>query len=423
MGTHDYLKKLRANNFSYGHYAYLPSDEELDRFHSGSVDFFFGEVPTNNVFSFSAKDIFNTYVYPTSMGSPLWQDFVAGNNARCITDLLWSGGLCIGKTVTSEFAVHEETAVVNPWDHERTVGTSSAGATLSVLLGDVDIALATQTAGSIGRPASYTGTLAFKPTYGLIPRTGVLKTCDPFDTIGFFVKDPGRIRGFCEMLFKVGPDHPCNRVQQQPLQTTQRRPRVGVLHSSDVSCDSSSMTRLQDFIDYLEKSGCEIIDVSEPLHFSNIHEKHQLIYSYSLAYYFAEELDSDGGVSKSFLDTVAAGKGVASDVFVKLLEEHQNDVGSSDKWMRDNQIDFVIAPTTHSGAPLRGGPEPNDFNLLLTYLHMPVAYLPVWFDQQRGLPLGVAIASSRFNDYSLIAFMEDIMKDHKPNEGYNFNGG
>ena len=133
--------------------------------------------------SFSVKDVYNTHVYPTTMGSPLWSSFFAGNNARIITDALWRGDICVAKTVASEFAVHEETDVKS-LNAKHSVGTSSAGSAVSVLVDDISYSLATQTAGSTGRPASFTGTSAFKPTYGLIPRTGILKTCDPFDTVG-----------------------------------------------------------------------------------------------------------------------------------------------------------------------------------------------------------------------------------------------
>ena len=55
---------------------------------------------------FGIKDIFNTEQFPTSMGSPLWKGFCAGNNARVVQNLIDHGAVPFGKTVTAEFAVH-----------------------------------------------------------------------------------------------------------------------------------------------------------------------------------------------------------------------------------------------------------------------------------------------------------------------------
>ena len=185
--TEEVLNSIQKSNKKYNQFEFIPSYDMYKNFEKVSTSFFSN--PEGKRFYFSAKDIFNTYVYPTEMGSQTFKDFFPGNNARVITDCITDGDSCIGKTVTSEFAVHEETDVLNPWNSSATVGTSSAGSAINILVDqDIDYSLATQTAGSIGRPASYCGVRGFKPSYGLVPRTGVLKTCDPFDTVGFFIK-------------------------------------------------------------------------------------------------------------------------------------------------------------------------------------------------------------------------------------------
>lgn len=113
------ISLLNANNKKYRHYAYLPSFEEFNAYNEGTYDLFKTNKPIKDRFLFSAKDIFNTYNFPTQMGSPQWKAFNAGNNARVISDLLIAGDKLVGKTTTSEFAVHEETAVINPWDKKE----------------------------------------------------------------------------------------------------------------------------------------------------------------------------------------------------------------------------------------------------------------------------------------------------------------
>ena len=188
------LKKIdaiKASNKKYKHMAYIPNKDELEQFYITSSNFFSSDNPLSTETetpSFTVKDIFNTYIFPTEMGSPIWKGFKAGNNARVITSILNAGYNFIGKTVTSEFAVHSDTTTLNPLNKKRITGTSSSGSAVSVLLGESDISLATQSGASISRPASYCGVLGFKPSFGLMPRTGILKTCDPFDTVGFFFK-------------------------------------------------------------------------------------------------------------------------------------------------------------------------------------------------------------------------------------------
>jgi Asp-tRNA(Asn)/Glu-tRNA(Gln) amidotransferase A subunit family amidase len=65
---------------------------------------------------FGVKDIFNTKLFPTQMGSPLWKDFTPGNDARVVDSVRLAGGIVVGKTVTAEFAVHALNETLNPHD-------------------------------------------------------------------------------------------------------------------------------------------------------------------------------------------------------------------------------------------------------------------------------------------------------------------
>ena len=74
----------------------------------------------------------------------------------------------MSKMTTAEFAVHyfPERKTLNPYNKKHITGTSSAGSAVSVACGALPIALGTQTAGSIIRPASFCGTIGFKPSFG-----------------------------------------------------------------------------------------------------------------------------------------------------------------------------------------------------------------------------------------------------------------
>ena len=158
------------------------------------------------------------------MGSELWCDFKPGNDARVVYYLKNSGGIIAGKTVTAEFAVHELNETLNPHNVELTPGTSSSGSAVAVALGMVPVAIGSQTAGSIIRPASFCGVYGFKPSFGLIPRTGSLKTTDTLDSIGFFVSHPSDILLVLETIRVHGPNYPLSYRAFKDL-SRQNKPR------------------------------------------------------------------------------------------------------------------------------------------------------------------------------------------------------
>ena len=133
------------------------------------------------------KDNINTKNLSTSFGLKNKKKFKIGTNARIIDKIIKKGGIIFSKTKCAEFAVHfiNRKFNLNPYDKRHIAGTSSTGSAISVATGALPLALGTQTAGSIIRPASYCGIYGFKPTYGSIDRTGILKTNDLYDTVGF----------------------------------------------------------------------------------------------------------------------------------------------------------------------------------------------------------------------------------------------
>tara|TARA_B100000787_G_C16193535_1_gene299113 strand:+ start:1978 stop:3249 length:1272 start_codon:yes stop_codon:yes gene_type:complete len=411
------LNLIELNNQSFSHFVYTLNQEEFIRYHTFENDIF---LPVNSMgddlveMTFTVKDIFNTYLIPTEMGSNQWKGFNAGNNARCITKLLWQGAKLLGKTVTSEFAVHEETSTINPWNSLRTCGTSSSGAAVNILLGESDFALATQTGGSIGRPASYCGVKAYKPTYGMISRTGVLKTCDPFDTIGYFVKDFTIAEKASEVLFEVGKNYPLNDPKK-----IRNFKKIGILSLDSIKTDGAVNDRFLKLVDELSLDhDVEILDV--PAAFNNIHRKHSIIYSCSLLYYFKNELSQPDLVSDSFKETIKFAETISRSEFVDTLDSHSEDVQNFSKWLSATGVDVIVAPTTFGVAPNRDDEELSDMNLFYNYMHVPMAYFPMWVDETDNLPHGLMCISNLKDDYNLISFMKKIEKKYKSNEGYNF---
>lgn len=160
----------------------------------------------------AVKDIFDLAGYPTGAGNPAvrhWQGEKT-QNAWAVQALLNAGARVVGKTHTDEFAysMNGENAhygtPVNPRAPGRIPGGSSSGSAAAVAGGLSDIALGSDTGGSIRLPASYCGLIGLRPTHGRIAVDGVFPLCRSFDTVGWFAKDAATYLGVAEIL--LGPD-------------------------------------------------------------------------------------------------------------------------------------------------------------------------------------------------------------------------
>jgi Asp-tRNA(Asn)/Glu-tRNA(Gln) amidotransferase A subunit family amidase len=130
------------------------------------------------------KDLIATAGMPTTYGSPIYAGHQPAHDASCVALARAAGAVLIGKTVTTEFATFQPNQTRNPHNLAHTPGGSSSGSAAAVADGMVPLALGTQTAGSLTRPAAYCGVVAFKPSFGGINRAGVKPLSDTLDTVG-----------------------------------------------------------------------------------------------------------------------------------------------------------------------------------------------------------------------------------------------
>ncbi|HJV11568.1 MAG TPA: amidase [Burkholderiales bacterium] len=134
------------------------------------------------------KDIIDTADMPTENGTALHQGRTPRDDAAVVRMLRAAGAVILGKTVTTECAYFNPGKTRNPHNPEHTPGGSSSGSAAAVGAGMVPLALGSQTAGSVIRPAAFCGAYGFKPTHGLIPRTGVLTLSRTLDHVGLFAR-------------------------------------------------------------------------------------------------------------------------------------------------------------------------------------------------------------------------------------------
>lgn len=148
--------------------------------------------------TFAAKDLFDVAGYPTGGGNPhiLARSGIKTTTAPAVQRLLDGGARFVGKTHTSELAysmsghnIHYGTPR-NGAAPDRIPGGSSSGSASAVSNGLCDIALGTDTGGSVRTPASYCGLYGLRPTHGRISLRGCQPLCATMDTCGFFARTP-----------------------------------------------------------------------------------------------------------------------------------------------------------------------------------------------------------------------------------------
>ena len=134
------------------------------------------------------KDIIDTKGIPTANGLAVDAGRVPSEDAWIVARLRAAGAIILGKTVTTEGAYMDPGKTRNPHNAAHTPGGSSQGSAAAVAAGMVPLAIGTQTGGSVIRPAAYCGVVGVKPSFGMIPRTGILPQSPFLDTVGVFAR-------------------------------------------------------------------------------------------------------------------------------------------------------------------------------------------------------------------------------------------
>ena len=359
---------------------------------------------------YGVKDIFNTKDYPTQMGSELWSDFKPGNNARVVDYFAWNGAVVAGKTNTAEFAVHHLNDTTNPHGEMYTPGTSSSGSAAAVAMGMIPYALATQTAASITRPASFCGVWGFKPSFGLIPRTGVLKTTDSLDTVGFIssngrslrpLLDAGRVRG---KNFPLVHEH----IDLDECSSYAAISNVGFVKT--YVWDNAASYVKESVLAFVNKLGklknYTVTEIDWPEDLLSLHNIHEIIYRKSLSYYFQREAKFKGDLSNIMFQMIEDGKDITPGTFQNAL------AGQSYACKRIDQLfdgyDFIVSLGTASSAPHRGHEEAPDPSLIWTLAHVPTISVPL-FKSPNNMPYSIQLTAKKWSDYKLLRAVEKLI--------------
>ena len=224
----------------------------------------------------AVKDNMVTRGVRTTAGSRILFNYKPPYSATVVERLQAAGALLIGKTNLDEFAMGSSTEnsaygpVKNPWDRSRVPGGSSGGSAVAVAAGMAIGALGSDTGGSVRQPASLTGVVGLKPTYGRVSRYGLIAFGSSLDQIGPLansVEDVARILG---VIAGHDPNDSTSSDAQvgdyvAALNGDVRGLRVGVPREYyGRGLDAEVKEKTEAAIRELEKMGAEIIEVSLP---------------------------------------------------------------------------------------------------------------------------------------------------------------
>jgi len=201
------------------------------------------------------KDIFYTKGLRTTMGSPLFHDFVPREDARVVARLKQAGAIVLGKTVTTMFANLDPGPTRNPWNLAHTPGGSSSGSAAAVAAGMCPVALGSQTVGSVGRPAAFCGVPSLMPTQQRISLTRVWPLAWSLDHVGIFGRSVADLEIMLDVMAESAVEKPAPR----------KTYRIGVIRDSFYEHASPEARSLNDGLaNKLAGAGFEVEEARLP---------------------------------------------------------------------------------------------------------------------------------------------------------------
>ena len=228
------------------------------------------------------KDIIGTYDMPTECGTVLRKGISASSDAEVVNLLKIAGAIIMGKTVTTELAYFDPGKTTNPHDKTRTPGGSSSGSAAAVAAHMAPLSLGTQTKGSVIRPASYCGVVGYKPSFGLISRSGILRQSSKLDQVGVFGKNVEDVALLAKSLIKkdLYDNDTVHFSADDMLEQTRKKPYfdpkfIFYKTSNWKNIDKESQKAFEFLVQNFKKN-IEVFD--EPSYFKNIHKYHQVLH-------------------------------------------------------------------------------------------------------------------------------------------------
>lgn len=352
------------------------------------------------------KDLIDTASLPTTYGSAIYRGHRPKKDAACVKTLVSAGAIVLGKTVSTEFAYFSPGPTVNPHLPGHTPGGSSSGSAAAVADGQVTIAIGTQTAGSVIRPAAYCGVVGYKGSSSWASLEGIKPFAPSLDTLGFFVRAVADL----DLVRRAFGAKPIAGLADIAATAA---PRIAFCRTPFWSqADEDTKRLFERVVVKLSKAGVRVSQYDTPAEFDGLNDAQMAIMAKeatrSLAVEREKHADALSAKLKELLDR-GDKVGVREETAAKALATKCRNLLA--QAFRD--FDLILTPAAAGGAP-KGLDATGDpvFNRSWTLLGNPCLALPVG-KAGNGLPLAIQLVGRTGEDAETIraaAWVEAALK-------------
>lgn len=359
----------------------------------------------------AVKDIIDTADMPTEYGARLYAGRRPGRDATIVARLRAAGAIILGKTVTSELALFAPGPTRNPHDLERTPGGSSSGSAAAVAALMAPVALATQTNGSIVRPASFCGVVGYKPSRGALPRGGILRHSAFLDQPGVIARDVADAAFVVDAVAGGDPeDEPTFERPfdlRRPVEREGAPPRLAFARGPYwTRADAATRTAIEAFA---ASAPAQVETIDLPPHFVEADDTLALLMNAGIAQSLAADFEAARDrFPEPFARAIEKGRAVSA---VALLDE----LARREAWRAEYvrlaaPYDAILTPASVGVAPLRSqGTGDPIFATLWTLLGAPALSLPLLVGEA-GAPLGLQVVGRLRDDDALLQAAAWLMR-------------
>ncbi|WP_405863757.1 amidase [Streptomyces sp. NBC_00005] len=327
---------------------------------------------------FGVKDIIDVAGLPTECGSPLRRGRIAAHDAWLVDRLRRAGAVPLGKTVTTEFAYFQPGPTRNPHHVAHTPGGSSSGSAAAVAAGVVPLALGSQTAGSLTRPASFCGVAGYVAPVGAWPTTGITGLSPSLDAPGLIA---ARVDDLAAAVAAV--DGTRSEVPDRAL-------RVLAWTGTELAdIDPAMLDALRSTTRALAAGGTQTDDLAGRVRTPELAETHATVMAYEAARSLAAEAERPGSLSRHLNDLLTRGRDTPVDEYRTALAV-RHEARTRILELLDH-ADVILGPAAPGPAPhgldATGSPV---LSRPWQLLGLPVVTVPGHRDRD-GMPLGLQL--------------------------------
>lgn len=348
-------------------------------------------------------DLIDTAGTRTENGTAIDAGRVPAEDAFVITRLKQAGAVVMGKTATTELGYPGPGKTRNPHHPAHSVGGSGAAA--AVAAGMVPLAVGVQSAGAVIRSAAFCGVVGYKPSFGAIPRTGVLLTAPSLDSLGVFAADVDGAALLAEQLFGCDPGDrataplPAPRLADTAAAAPPVRPALAFVRQP--AWESAGSDTREAFAELTAALGDGCDEVELPAAFAQAARWHQVIrvseMARALRLYESRGGDRLGEAVRAAIDE---GRHHISAVDYLTARDWRGTLysGLQEIFAR---FDAILTPAAPGPAPHGMDTGSSAFDVIWSFCGTPAITLPL-LQAANGLPMGIQLVGRRGDDARLL---------------------